>query len=88
MLTNVYGPCRPDAKADFISWFREIQMPNETCWLALGDFNFIRSPSDRNQPGGMSMKYSSLMKLLVNWDLWNFLSRGGHLLGVISNILF
>jgi hypothetical protein len=27
-------------------------MPNDTDWLIMGDFNFIRNPNDRNKPGG------------------------------------
>jgi hypothetical protein len=27
-------------------------MPDETDWIVLGDFNFIRGPEDRNKPGG------------------------------------
>jgi hypothetical protein len=27
-------------------------MPDDMDWLVLGDFNFIRKPSDRNKPGG------------------------------------
>jgi hypothetical protein len=27
-------------------------MPDNTDWIVMGDFNFIRKPSDRNKPGG------------------------------------
>ena len=27
-------------------------MPNNTDWIVMGDFNFIRKPDDRNKPGG------------------------------------
>jgi hypothetical protein len=27
-------------------------MPDETDWIVLGDYNFIRGPADRNKPGG------------------------------------
>jgi hypothetical protein len=27
-------------------------MPQHTDWLIMGDFNFRRSPSNRNMPGG------------------------------------
>ena len=27
-------------------------MPEEVEWILLGDFNLLRSPSDRNRPGG------------------------------------
>jgi hypothetical protein len=44
-LTNVYGPCQAERKAHFLDWFSNIDIP-------VGDFNFIRSPNDRNKPGG------------------------------------
>lgn len=52
ILTNIYGPCNHEEKADFLQWFSNIQMPNDVEWIIMGDFNFIRSPEDRNRPGG------------------------------------
>jgi hypothetical protein len=52
ILTNIYGPCQADKKSQFIDWFANIDMPPDSDWLIMGDFNFIRSPSDRNKPGG------------------------------------
>jgi hypothetical protein len=52
ILTNVYGPTQTERKTDFIEWFTNIDMPGNMDWLILGDFNFIRKPSDRNKPGG------------------------------------
>lgn len=51
-LTNVYGPCTPEGKRDFIDWMKNIQMPDDTDWLLVGDFNLTRSPEDKNKPGG------------------------------------
>jgi exonuclease III len=51
ILTNIYAPCTPDGKLEFLRWFRDIDMPNEECWIILGDFNLIRRPK-RNRPGG------------------------------------
>jgi exonuclease III len=51
-LTNIYGPSQADRKDDFLQWFSNISMPDDTDWLIMGDFNFIRSPNDRNKPGG------------------------------------
>lgn len=39
-------------KLEFIDWFANIHMPNEVDWMIIGDFSFIRSPSDRNRAGG------------------------------------
>lgn len=52
MLTNVYGPCTPEGKHDFLHWLKHIQMPDDMDWLVVGDFNLIRNPSNRNKLGG------------------------------------
>jgi hypothetical protein len=52
LLTNIYGPCHSDQKVVFLEWFSNIDMPNNTNWIVMGDFNFIRKPSDRNKPSG------------------------------------
>jgi exonuclease III len=52
IITNSYGPCQADRKAIFIDWFSNIDMPDDLDWLIVGDFNFIRKPSDRNREGG------------------------------------
>lgn len=51
-LINVYGPCRGDDRQRFTEWLFELDIPNSQDWLLLGDFNFIRSPDNRNKPGG------------------------------------
>lgn len=51
VLTNVYGPSHDEGKVDFIKWFRNLEGPDSTLRLLLGDFNFIRS-HDRNKAGG------------------------------------
>ena len=48
----VYGPCTADRKRTFIEWFKDIQMPGDVDWIIMGDFNLIRSPDNRNKPGG------------------------------------
>lgn len=52
ILTNIYGPCEQTDKIEFLNWFSNIRMPPDEDWILMGDFNFIRSPSDRNKPGG------------------------------------
>lgn len=37
---------------EFIQWLHEIEMPDDTDWLLMGDFNLITSQEDRNRPGG------------------------------------
>jgi hypothetical protein len=52
ILSNIYAPCTPEGKQDFLEWLHNIDMPDDTNWLLVGDFNLIRHPSDRNRPGG------------------------------------
>jgi len=52
ILTSVYGPCDADGKETFMSWFENIQMPDDFDWLVVGDFNLYRKLEDRNRPGG------------------------------------
>ena len=51
-LVNVYGPCRGQARDDFVDWLYHLSIPDSANWLVLGDFNFIRSTENRNLPGG------------------------------------
>lgn len=51
VLTNIYAPCTPAGKKDFVDWFQNVQMPDSIDWLIVGDFNLYRNPSDRNRPG-------------------------------------
>lgn len=51
LLTNIYVPCTDEGKRQFITWFKNIQMPDNVDWLVVGDFNFIRKAEDRNKPG-------------------------------------
>ena len=52
VLTNIYGPCNNEDKTEFIDWFGNIHMPSDIDWVIMGDFNFIRTPKDRNKPRG------------------------------------
>jgi hypothetical protein len=49
-LTNVYTPYNSEGRQRFLEWFNGIDMPEETDWLLVGDFNLIRRQSDRNKP--------------------------------------
>ena len=51
-LYNIYGPCTGPTRDEFTQWIydRDIQT-NEYC-LFLGDFNYIRYPSNRNDGAG------------------------------------
>jgi hypothetical protein len=52
ILTNIYGPCDADENRAFLDWFSNIRMPDDICWLVVGDFNLMRKLEDRNRPGG------------------------------------
>ena len=51
-LINIYGPCVGERRYQFINWLFNLDIPDEEDWLIVGDFNFIRSPDNRNKPGG------------------------------------
>jgi len=52
VLLNIYGPCHGQAREQFIQWLYNLNIPDTEDWLLLGDFNFIRSPNNRNRSGG------------------------------------
>ena len=52
ILTNIYGPCQDDRRQYFIQWLQDIDMPIDTKWMIMGDFNYIRYPHNRNIQGG------------------------------------
>lgn len=52
VLTNGYGHSTPEGKRNFAHWLKNIQMPDNIDWLLVGDFNLMRSPENRNKPGG------------------------------------
>ena len=51
-LINIYGPCTGDLRKEFVDWLYDLSVPDDEDWLFVGDFNFIRSPDNRNKPGG------------------------------------
>jgi hypothetical protein len=46
------GPASSADKAGFFSWLYNFDTELLEDWLILGDFNFIRSPENRNRPEG------------------------------------
>ena len=51
-LVNVYGPCQGEQRSTYTQWLFDLHIPSTEDWLILGDFNYIRSPENRNKPGG------------------------------------
>jgi hypothetical protein len=52
IITNIYAPCTPQGKIDFLNWFSNINMPSDKLWLIVGDFNLICRSEDKNLVGG------------------------------------
>lgn len=51
-LYNIYGPCSGEECIRYTEWLYNFHIqPDEDC-LLVGDFNYIRSPDNRNKPGG------------------------------------
>jgi hypothetical protein len=51
-MTIVYGPCDDLARSHSIDWFKNHDITDDDNSIFLGDFNFYRSMSNRNKPGG------------------------------------
>ena len=85
VLTNIYGPCDADGKRAFLEWFGNIQMPDDICWLVVGDFNLLRKPENKNRPGGNASQSFFLMKplALLVWRKYLCMEESSH--GQISS---
>lgn len=68
-LTNIYGPAAPVEKASFVNWLYNFDISAFEDWIMLGDFNFIRSPTDRNKPGGCVNSMMLFNDLIQHLDL-------------------
>lgn len=51
-LVNVYGACQGDQRNLYTNWLFEMDIPSTEDGLILRDFNYIRSPNNRNKSGG------------------------------------
>jgi hypothetical protein len=51
-LSNIYGPCAATDKVEFINWVYNYDASGFDLWMVVGDFNLMRSPDNRNRPGG------------------------------------
>jgi hypothetical protein len=69
IITNVYAPCTPHGKIDFLNWLHNISMPSDKLWLLVGDFNLIRRPEDRNRIGGDINLMLKFNEAISNLDL-------------------
>jgi hypothetical protein len=69
IITNVYAPCTPHGKIDFLNWLHNISMPSDKLWLLVGDFNLIRRLEDRNRIGGDINLMLKFNEAISNLDL-------------------
>jgi hypothetical protein len=51
-LTNIYAPCTPEGRNDFLNWFHDFDMEVGMGWLIIGDSKLIRRQANCNRPGG------------------------------------
>jgi hypothetical protein len=51
-LTNIYAPCIDSEQLQFLQWLHNLHILADENYMMVGDFNLIRSPQDRNKPGG------------------------------------
>jgi hypothetical protein len=61
-LANIYAPCTPHRREEFLSWFSSLEINDDKLWIFLGDFNMIRSPKNHNKPGGDHLR-------MINFNL-------------------
>jgi hypothetical protein len=53
----------------FLEWFKNNEMPDETKWLVVGDFNLIRTPQNRNKPRGSISKMFAFNEAISSLSL-------------------
>ena len=51
-ITNVYAPTIEEEREVFLNWLHDVDTSLMEFWIILGDFNLMRSPDNRNRPGG------------------------------------
>jgi hypothetical protein len=75
-VTNNYGPSVSAEKAAFIAWLYNLDILSFDDWIILGDFNLIKSPSDRNRPGGNINEMMLFNDLINHLDLVDISFQG------------
>jgi endonuclease/exonuclease/phosphatase family metal-dependent hydrolase len=75
-ITNIYGPTNPAQKQSFVNWLMNLNTINFDDWLLGGDFNLIRSPDNRNEPGGDTSEMFMFNELISDLDLVEILFSG------------
>ncbi|XP_073351707.1 uncharacterized protein [Aegilops tauschii subsp. strangulata] len=49
-VTNVYAPCTPERRPEFLAEIRTIARTCVLPWILVGDFNLARCPDEKNSP--------------------------------------
>jgi len=76
-------------KRRFLEWFKHIQMPDQTEWIIVGDFNLIRKLEERNKEGGDVNEKFLFNEAINNLSLIELPHMADTSLGQISSsILF
>jgi hypothetical protein len=84
-LSNVYGPCTPNGRADFTNWLYNLDASAYELWLLLGDLNLIRHPENRNRLGRNINDMMFFNDIISHLDLIEIPLKIGLLHGVICN---
>jgi hypothetical protein len=83
-LTNIYAPCTPERKINFLNWFGNIDNPEDHLWIILRDFNLVRRPENRNKLGGDShimqafneaISNLGLLEIPLSWQAFTWSNR-------------
>lgn len=75
-LITVYGPTREPWRTNFVSWLYSLDIAPDDHWLILGDFNFYRSASNRNRPGGNTNDMLVFNDIIQHLGLIELLLKG------------
>ena len=75
-LVNIYGPCQGEKRNTYTQWLFDLSIPSSEDWLLLGDFNFIRSPENRNLPGGDTQDMFTFNDFIREQDLTELPIKG------------
>jgi hypothetical protein len=75
-LTNIYAPCTPHRREEFLSWFSSLQTNDDKLWIFLGDFNMIISPKNRNKPGGDHLRMMNFNLVISQLGLQEISLKG------------
>jgi exonuclease III len=86
-LTNIYAPCSPHRREEFLSWFSNLEIDDDKLWIFLSDFNMIRSPENRNKPGGDPLRMLNFNLAISQLRFQEIPLKGQATLGQICNVI-